>query len=72
MVDVAYAEARTYAPLREYGGWGIRGLSRKRAYNVSGNRGVELSLVDGRKLTSVINLMSIGRRPGAGCRRPGK
>lgn len=50
LADVTHAEARTYAPLREYGGWGIRGLGRKRAYNVSGDRGVELTLVDGRKV----------------------
>jgi hypothetical protein len=35
--------------LREYGGWGIKGWSRRRtAYSVSGNRGVELELSDGR------------------------
>lgn len=49
--DVAHAEARTYAPLREFGGWGIRGgMGGKRAYNVSGDRGVELVLSDGRKV----------------------
>ena len=48
-VDIRSAEARTYAPLREYGGWGIRsGLRGTKAYNVSGNRGVELMLADGR------------------------
>ena len=30
--------------------WGIRGLGRNRAYNVSGDRGVELLLADGRKV----------------------
>ena len=35
---------RTYRPIREYGGWGVRfGFSgRGWAYNVSGNRGVQL------------------------------
>ena len=37
-------------PIREYGGWGIRGFRSKRAYNVTGDRGVELTLVDGRKV----------------------
>jgi hypothetical protein len=50
VTDVTHVEARTYAPLREYGGWGIRGIGGKRAYNVSGKRGVELTLVDGRKV----------------------
>ena len=43
-------EARTYNPLREYGGWGIRSRSNRKAYNVSGNQGVELTLKDGRKV----------------------
>jgi hypothetical protein len=50
MADVTQVEARTYAALREYGGWGIRGWGGKRAYNVSGDRGVELTLADGRKV----------------------
>ncbi len=50
MADVTHVEARTYAPLREYGGWGIRGLGSNRAYNVSGDCGVELTLVDSRKV----------------------
>jgi hypothetical protein len=50
MAEITHAEARTYSPLREYGGWGIRGLGGRRAYNVSGDRGVELTLTDGRKV----------------------
>ncbi|MFN2202162.1 MAG: DUF6141 family protein [Caldilineaceae bacterium] len=51
LTEIAKVEARTYAPLKEYGGWGIRvGLSGKRAYNISGNEGVELTLTDGRKV----------------------
>jgi hypothetical protein len=48
--EIAKVEARTYAALGEFGGWGIRGLGSKRAYNVSGNQGVELILTDGRKV----------------------
>lgn len=48
--DVIRAEAREYQPIWEYGGWGIRGIGGKRAYNVSGNQGVELTLQDGRKI----------------------
>jgi hypothetical protein len=44
-------QARTYRPIVEYGGWGIRGWSGDRmAYNVSGNQGVELQLRDGRNV----------------------
>ena len=48
--DIQAVEARTYSPIREYGGWGIRGRSNRRAYNVSGDRGVELTMDDGRMI----------------------
>jgi hypothetical protein len=48
--DIKQVEARTYSPIREYGGWGIRGWGNKRAYNVSGNKGVELELHNGQKI----------------------
>jgi hypothetical protein len=38
--EIASAEAVTYRPILEYGGWGIRIGCRGWAYNVSGNRGV--------------------------------
>jgi len=47
-------KVRKYSPIMEYGGWGIRGLSRKSrkgmAFNVSGNMGIQLVLKDGGKL----------------------
>ncbi len=43
-------EVRTYRALREYGGWGIRGGWRGKAYNVSGNRGVQLELSNGERI----------------------
>ena len=48
--EMTQIEPRTYRPLREYGGWGIRGLGRKRAYSVKGDRGVELTFNDGRAI----------------------
>ena len=50
LADIEKVEARTYKPLQEYGGWGIRGRSGRRAYNVSGNRGVELTLHNGSRI----------------------
>ncbi len=41
--DIARCEARTYRPIAEYGGWGLRGG----AYNVSGDRGAQLHLRNG-------------------------
>ena len=43
-------KARTYRPVREYGGWGIRFSRAGIAYNVSGNQGVQLQLRDDRPL----------------------
>lgn len=50
LADVASAEVRTYRPLREYGGWGIRWGRAGMAYNARGNRGVQLVLKDGRRV----------------------
>lgn len=49
-VDRAWV--RSYHPIREYGGWGIRmGLGgRGRAWNVQGNTGLQLVLKDGRRI----------------------
>jgi hypothetical protein len=41
---------RTYDPIGEYGGWGIKWGSGGRAYNVSGNRGVQLEFTDHKHL----------------------
>ena len=50
--DLAEHYCRTYKPLREYGGWGIRCsfTGKGKAYNVSGNKGVQLVLTNGKKL----------------------
>jgi len=43
-------EARTYRPLREYHGWGVRYVRKGKVYNVSGNLGVRLDYSNGRHL----------------------
>ena len=48
--DISQFEVRTYQPLREYGGWGIRFTCRGKAYSVSGNQGVQIDLTDGRHI----------------------
>lgn len=50
--EIDKAEARTYRPIVEYGGWGIRAGwgGNGKAYNVYGNRGVQLELADGRRI----------------------
>ena len=50
--EIEKAYIRKYRPLPEYGGWGMRaglgGLGR--AYNVSGNIGLQLQLTSGKKI----------------------
>jgi len=48
--SITSCKARTYRPIREYGGWGIRFSRKGKAYNVSGNRGVQLEFTDARPL----------------------
>jgi hypothetical protein len=48
LIPYAYiktCEARSYLPIREYGGWGIRYGRKGKAYTVSGNLGVQLELI---------------------------
>ena len=44
--SIQIAEALTYSPVKDYGGWGIRYGRKGKAYNVSGNKGVLLTLKD--------------------------
>lgn len=49
--EVERHEVILYRAIREFGGWGIRwGGNNRRAYNVSGNQGVEVFLGDGRSI----------------------
>jgi len=48
--DIKTCEARTYSPIGEYGGWGMRWGRSGKAYNISGNRGVQLEFKDGKRL----------------------
>ena len=43
-------EAKTFRPLLEHGGWGLRCTRDGKAYTFSGNRGVQLEFTDGKKL----------------------
>jgi len=49
-MEVKQCEARTYHPIREYGGWGIRVRCKEKVYNVSGDRGVQIELLNGYRL----------------------
>jgi len=48
--EIESAKAETYSPLREFGGWGIRGFGKNRALNMQGNRGVRLTLKNGDRM----------------------
>jgi hypothetical protein len=43
-------EVRTYHPIREYGGWGLRGKRNDAAWNISGNQGLQLHFKNGTRL----------------------
>ncbi|HET6511402.1 MAG TPA: hypothetical protein VFH43_04375 [Candidatus Kapabacteria bacterium] len=42
--DILSFEARTYHPMKEYGGWGIKGSKQNRALSMQGNEGVQLEM----------------------------
>ena len=48
--DIAECYFRVYKPFWEYGGWGIRFGLKGRAYNIRGNKGIQLVLKDGKKI----------------------
>lgn len=48
--EISKCYVRQYRPLMEYGGWGIKFGSRGTAYNVFGNKGIQLELLDGRNI----------------------
>ena len=48
--DLSDCYARSYRPILEYGGWGIRCGWKGRAYNVSGHEGVQLVLQNGKRI----------------------
>ena len=48
--DMESFKARTYSPMKEFGGWGIRYGFESKAYNVSGDQGVQIVLKNERKV----------------------
>lgn len=49
--ELSEAKTRKYNALVEYGGWGLKGYSTKnRAYNISGNLGLQLTFTNGKKV----------------------
>jgi hypothetical protein len=50
--QIASAEVKKYSPLLEYGGWGVRRspFRRTTAYNISGTKGVLITLKTGRRI----------------------
>ncbi len=50
VADIETVEARTYRPLREFGGWGLRLGPAGLAWNAYGDRGVQLTLRGGKRV----------------------
>ncbi|UJH92407.1 hypothetical protein LZ575_07780 [Antarcticibacterium sp. 1MA-6-2] len=40
--DIDNIFVRKYSPIAEYGGWGVRGLGKAKAYNIKGNNGIQI------------------------------
>lgn len=52
LAEILRWQARTYRPILEYGGWGIRysPFGKGWAYNIRGNEGVQLELANGQRI----------------------
>jgi len=48
--EIESLESVVYSPIREFGGWGVRGFGKRRAWTARGNRAVRLVLTGGREL----------------------
>ncbi|SRR5690606_18335895 len=48
--EISKSYIRQYHPIREYGGWGLRGFENNRALNISGNIGLQLEFANNAKL----------------------
>lgn len=48
--DIKECYVRQYSPLKEFGGWGIRFGFNGKAYNVKGNKGIQLVLKSSKKI----------------------
>lgn len=48
--EIESLESVTYSPIREFGGWGLRGGRNKRAWTARGNQAVVLHTKDGRRI----------------------
>lgn len=47
---IVWIEPVTYRPLRDFGGWGVRGFGPRQAWTARGNRALVLHLDDGTQL----------------------
>ena len=48
--QIEQAYVRTYKPLREFGGYGLRFSRSGKAYNIKGNEGIQLVLKNGKQV----------------------
>lgn len=48
--EVLKPEVRTYSPIGEFGGWGLRGGKNNRCYTMYGTMGIDVLMKNGRRL----------------------
>ncbi len=47
---IAKCYVTTYSPIKDFGGWGFRISHKGKAYNVKGDKGIQLELKSGKKI----------------------
>lgn len=47
--EISKCYVRKYSAVSEFGGWGVRGFGTAKAYNVSGNKGIQIVTKDDKK-----------------------
>ncbi len=48
--DIVSMEPVTYSPIKEFGGWGLRGMGKKKAWTARGNQALVFTLTDERRI----------------------
>lgn len=47
---ISKSYVKTYSPIKDFGGWGVRWGKGGKAYNIAGNEGLQLEFTNGKKL----------------------
>lgn len=48
--DISKCYVTTYSPIKDYGGWGFRISHKGKAYNIKGDKGIQLEMKSGKNI----------------------